>query len=405
MPAAGRATLGVLLVVLTLGVAGRAHADPPSLRDRCAPVASPVALPVDPFRAIGREYVAAAVAERSGTDSPLAAADLDAGALVVGTTGQGQAFKLAAAVAGPSLEIRAAVLFTPAGGETAGRAVRLAPGEGVAFEAAGPTVVQTGGDVRWEAATGGLVLRPQNGARLRAIIAVPVVVHYMKSRDPFFGSNDVIERFPVADLVALFAPAAAMNTLWQPGGVFFFLHGVEHCEYLMQELAPGAAADALENVPYPMRDCLALFNRINRAYNWSTFPALDVYVWWSIAVTGVIGYAAPHKQVGSEVQTGAIWLDRACLDPSLNVRTRDCSRTLAHEAGHFLGVCHRCLTEVTPPPLQGACGICPGLRVCAAPDQDFLMRDDIAGSRLGGEEIATARAKARERFRGSPAVH
>ncbi|HMH49912.1 MAG TPA: hypothetical protein VK548_06745 [Candidatus Acidoferrum sp.] len=396
-------TLALLLVLLG-GLAWPAVADESSFRNRCVDVSSARPRPVDPFAALTRQYVTRTFAG-AVADDPLGneakAAEIGRGALLIMLTHTGRAAKLLASLDGQTLVIHKLVTYD-ASGETVSRSVPLRLADNSTVDAGRGRVnrPEAESDARWVRTDGGRTLRPLGGARIRLLIAVPVVAHYMKSRDEFFEDNNVEEIVSRGSLARLLAPTGTMNTIWRGSGVFFFVQRVERCTYLLQDFLPNAPGDAMENVPDPADDCLDAFSRINHGYNFDPSPGLDLYVWWSIAVSGLMGYGAPHKVVGTTRQAGAVWLDRQCVDPNVNP-LGSCGHALAHEAGHFLGLCHKCLTRLTPTASRDQCGFCLSIPDCGANDGGFLMRDDGRGRQIPADDIRVARAKALERFTGS----
>ena len=408
MPGAKVARFTAPLLALTLavlwGLESPALASERSFRNQCVDVSSARPRPVDPFASLTREYITRTFAG-AVADDPLGneakAEEIARGALLIMVTHTGRVAKLVASLDGQKLLIHKLVMYD-ASGEKASQGLPLRLAEDSTLDVARGRVdrPEAESDVRWVKTDGGRTLRPLGGARIRVLIAVPVVAHYMKSRDEFYEDNNVEEKVSRESLARLLAPGGTMNTIWRGAGVFFFLQRVERCTYLLQDFLPNAPAEALENVPDPADDCLGLFNRINHGYNFTATSGLDLYMWWSIAVTGFMGYGAPHKIQGDARQAGAIWLDRGCVDPNVNP-VGSCGHALAHEAGHFLGLCHKCLTPITPAASRNRCGFCLSIPDCGANDGGFLMRDDGRGRQIPVADIGLARAKALERFTGS----
>jgi hypothetical protein len=386
-----------LMIVMIAGLPTLSPAEERSPRSRCVDARSAGGGPVDPFRALTREYITEALSGEDPLGNQAKGDEIADGALVIMVTHTGRAAKLVASRDGRGLRIHKLVIYDANGAEASHRGPLRLP-ENATLDVAGARVnpADADGDVRW-ARTGSVqAMQPLNGARLRGLVSIPVVAHFMKSRDEFYQNNDVEDTFSMSKLQSLLAPTATLNTIWRQAGVFFFVHRAERCSYLLQDFRPDVGAGALETVPSPANDCLALFNKINGAYNSRAVPSLDVYVWWNVGVVGLMGYGAPHKKMGAARQHGAIWLDKACIDPNDNP-FGDCGHTLAHEGGHFLGLCHKCLTAPTPQ----MCGFCLGIPACDACDDGFLMRDDARGQRIPVSDIGVARAKALERFTGS----
>jgi hypothetical protein len=139
-------------------------------------------------------------------------------------------------------------------------------------------------------------------------------------------------------------------------------------------------------------DCQTRFRWINGAYNSSAVSGVDVYVWWKLDRSS--GYGAPHLQTGMASGLGAVWIDGCAGVP--------CGHLVAHELGHFLGLCHTCsagLVSTCRPgrcdeATQPACGPATDL-----PMDDLLMRGDNPRTdqserplvRLTAVEVSTAR--------------
>ena len=260
------------------------------------------------------------------------------------------------------------------------------------------------------------MVKPANGAQLKSVITIPVVAHRMKNRQ---SSNDVRTVFPIKasgtathleDYFTLSGKRVGMNAPWTPAGILFFLLRVEDCEYSLDEFPDRMVKESgtqesqpdKEVVPWPLSDCQARFRLINAAYNSPEVRGLDIYLWWRM--DRAAGYAAAHRTDGPSPGAGAIWLDQTCSTDALST---PCGRLLAHEAGHFLGLCHICVTrEVTDPEDRGRCGFCPNICECSDAHEDLLMRDDRRMARprrvpyLTAKEIEEARKKAWQRTQG-----
>src|SRR5262245_62902345 len=101
---------------------------------------------------------------------------------------------------------------------------------------------------------------------------------------------------------------------------------------------------------------------------------------------------------------GAVWIDKKCKRGD-----HPCARILAHEFGHFLRLCHICVTKTTPPADRGRCGFCLGTPECSNEHLNLLMRDDRRAGEFPGDqagpiltlsEIKTARNEAWQRVSG-----
>jgi hypothetical protein len=76
------------------------------------------------------------------------------------------------------------------------------------------------------------------------------------------------------------------------------------------------------------------------------FVGLDLYLWWNIQDSGK-GFATRWRR--GDGGRGAAWMDRDCLTEN------NCERVFAHEAGHFLGLCHVCAPEASPERAKSWC--------------------------------------------------
>jgi hypothetical protein len=219
-------------------------------------------------------------------------------------------------------------------------------------------------------------------------IHIPVIVHLMKNMSPRFADNDIGRDFTTGELQNLFAPDGRMNTIWGQAAIRFVLHRIERCEYSSSDFEIVEREN--EMIESPLLDCQDRFWKISQAYNLRDVSGVDVYLWWDI-VPATAGYAAPHRKDGTR-RHGAIWVDRDCLN-------EDCGQVLAHEAGHFLGLCHTCRMTSAP---SNSCRFrrCPTTRLpnCTRVPKKRLMRADWAGTDLTSDEIERARERALERI-------
>jgi hypothetical protein len=407
----------IYIVVITLGVISfysLSLASTEAYRDRCRKVDLSFSLPPEtlPFEDIERKHIqpsslSTKAASLQSLQDPFERQgkfnEAEGGAIILVITNRNQAAKLLASVEGTDLLIRKFITYKSSG-ETAAQGENLRLSEGDLLDLDGDTdnPSEKKPDLLWKKDRGKIKLQPLNGARLQVldpIIAVPVIGHFMQRQDPDASDvegeemekTDVEKIFSTGKLQKLLAPDGRINTIWKQAGIFFFLYRLERCVYSLQDFFPGESNESVEGIPYPLNDCQRLFRRINRAYNFSQIHGLDFYIWWKI--WGTTGYAAQHRKDGPSPGPGAIWVDTDCPD-------QDCGLILAHEAGHFLGLCHICVTEATPLNERGQCGFCPNIRECSRAQRDLLMRDDALDRtgrrRLIAVEIRDARKKAFE---------
>ena len=211
-------------------------------------------------------------------------------------------------------------------------------------------------------------------------IVLPVTVHYMKSTGRNHRSNDVTRLFTQAWLRRSFDPSQFINgTVWRQAKITLFLHRIETCRY--DPAFTGQLPNRLEEIPSPTAgsDGPTLFRRVNDAYNYQKAPGLDLYLWWEIGGR-TVGYARPYHLSSGETTTGAVWVDRQCLDTPAQ-----CPHLIAHEAGHFLGLCHVCKLAGDS---QTGCTSCvpsfdalPDCGSAKAP-KDAIMRSRYDGKKL-----------------------
>ena len=204
---AARVTLSVLAIALTLSAVGPALAGPRSFRSQCKPVGDEAPPRVDPFGALTSAYITEALADAGPNDPAAASARADeigGGALLIVVTGTGRAAKLLASVEGQTLRIHKRVTYDAGGAEEAPTTPQRLR-QNARFEVTQGRVnpAEAESDVRWVRTSGVARLEPLNGAKIRALVAVPVVAHLMKSRDTFFENNNVEDTFPVGSLVSL----------------------------------------------------------------------------------------------------------------------------------------------------------------------------------------------------------
>ena len=413
---------GLALLLSAVCAAGAHAAIARDCRDVALP--APPALPADalPFQALTAAHVQAvsvgtAPVERATLQTAFEKGgrfnEAEDGTIVAVITKRRRAAKLLVKVAGTELIIREFTTFPGEGTALVhGTNLRLAAGRAIDLDRGLATAVAAEADLRWATAAGGLALAPANGARLAVLvprIAIPVTAHFMTRRGSTFDPQTFV---PPAKLQELFAADGPLNTIWERAGLLFVVARAEACTHAIPDFLPERPADR-DGVPAPSEDCRSLFRRINTVHNMSIGGATpsvadapaaygaDLYLWMAVGwndTDKLFGYGARHREDGPNPGLGAVWMSAVhCLTAGAG-----CGQRLAHELGHFLGLCHVCLTEaVTPPTERGWCGFCPNVRTCVTGQSNLLMRDDAAGDRLTPGEVARARQKAIEhRWRG-----
>jgi len=175
-------------------------------------------------------------------------------------------------------------------------------------------------------------------------------VTYMKnSRRP---GDDVETKLSKNRLRDGFARDGEFNTIWRPKGIELALIGFRACSYTLGgSVTPDRAdvpkpdvKDVFENVFLRVLDHNT--RTIKRGAREVAFRGLDLYLWWRIA--GFPGFGV-RPRFGRELEEsgggndeplfgrrGAIWMDKECVGEG------SCPGLLAHEVGHFFGLCHCC---------------------------------------------------------------
>lgn len=419
------ATSGILIaVIILLGAADPTRAQ--SMREtHCgtSPAPAAPALPADTlsFAALTAAHVQSVTVAPSPIPQSLLRATVDRGgrfneaeegAVLAAVTGGGRPAKLVVTVSGSGLLIRRLTTYAPDGATVADATnLWVAAGKRIDLDHGVVTTDERAAHLRWAARARRLV--PLNGTRvavLRPRIAVPVIVHVMARRGSGFDPGLFMRPAALDDL---FAAEGELNRIWDAAGLVFFLAGADRCAYAVRDLIPEEPEPAVDGIPSPAGDCRALYRRLNRVYNvtlnevygrpadaGSVYGA-DLYLWMRIGLgpaESLFGYAAQHRPDGPNPGPGAIWINAALC----RAAEAGCAARVAHEVGHFLGLCHVCVTDATTPVAErGLCGFCTEVRTCAPRQAGLLMRDDAAGTRLTPAEIRGARRKALEhRWRG-----
>lgn len=404
--------------VLLLGVLWVGAAEGELTRDcRDLPLPSKPTLPVDALRfdALTEEHLRQVAVSDAPVDQKLLQApfeqggrfnELEGGAVVAVVTKQRRPAKLVLTVSGSALTVRDLTTYAANGGNVVrGASLSVADGGGVDLDR-GRVVTDAGeADLRWIRRTGRLILTPANGARFAVLvprIVVPLTAHFMTQRG---GALDPQVIMPIDALTAMFAPAGDFNRIWERAGLLFVVARSEACTYSVRDFLPERSEPEPDGVPAPGGDCRALFRRINAVYDSPIDPRVpadggpaygaDLYLWIKVGwddSSKLFGYGVQHRADGPNHGLGALWVNAA----RCRVEGPGCGSRLAHEIGHFLGLCHSCFTEVTLPSERGACGFCTSVPACTAGQRDLLMRDDAAGEQLTTGEVGQARQKALE---------
>jgi hypothetical protein len=362
------------------------------------------------FEAISPDYIDRAFPHREERPLPLDRHEVEINALnaptiVLVLTSQHRLAKLLAQRDGKDLLIRKSVSYPLEAARTRDwkgqpdpkENIRVTEGNSVNLDPSGGDSLAAKDDIRWQSDDGRpptLVIRPAASGfetywtQIRSLIVVPVVAHRMKSRQ---HADDVKQAFSNAPSAAhrpevLFNLAndtleKSVNAVWAPAGILFYLHRLEDCEYSLDDFPvqppPATAPPATtrdEVTPWPMADCQTRFRHINSTYNDPDVKGLDAYLWARLE-GDVLGYAGRHKSDWPSPGPGAVWIDRKCAGGG--AIERSCERVLAHEIGHFLRLCHICVTKTTPPEDRGRCGFCAvGTPECSKEHLSLLMRDD-----------------------------
>lgn len=181
----------------------------------------------------------------------------------------------------------------------------------------------------------------------------PVFVHYMVNEDR--RNDDPTAEFPPAALTGHFAPGGAFNRIWGAHGITFVLVGAEKCPYKVRSLDPNFTTKR-ERFPRPDANPklpLTVFGLYNARHyqvgpGTRPFKGLDLYIFSDIEDAAGYGSSPKFKTVAGvqriETEGGVL------LGPDCKTRSNGegCGRAFAHEAGHFLSLCHCCTTEADP---------------------------------------------------------
>ena len=237
-----------------------------------------------------------------------------------------------------------------------------------------PPLMATCDSVEWEPMVG------QDSA------AIPVMVTYMVyTRRASDDTAIFVAHFDKQRFQRGFAADGEFNRIWGPKGIRFVLAGFRTCSFTLSKSVDPSdpnnpLAPPFTGIPNPDSDdetfnnffigTLMLLNtRAMQVDGRSVaFRGMDLYLWWRMA--SYPGYGVrPRFGQNDESQRpneppqgrpGAVWMGTPCATDSV---PDACAGYFAHEAGHFLGLCHCCHNATE----SLACfnylkpGYCPGL--------------------------------------------
>ncbi len=210
-------------------------------------------------------------------------------------------------------------------------------------------------------------------------VSVPVVVHFMR----LSGSlNDVSTKITPQMLIEHFGESGTLNAIWSQAAVRLYVQRFELCTFTADAMP--IAGVAHEEIASPARSAAARqrFRQIANDYNAPDVRGVDLYVWWGIQRDG--GYADRWLDAGT-LRAGAAWIDPDCRTGSIPY----CDLILAHEIGHFFGLCHGCtigqaIPGVTcvrclPETMRQADGSFTLANCDDAPDVHIMRSDNLIG--------------------------
>jgi hypothetical protein len=240
---------------------------------------------------------------------------------------------------------------------------------------------------------------------------IPVMVTYMKNSRRTGDQGDVERELPKNRLKKGLARDGEFNSIWGREGrdITLALVGFRRCSYTLVKPTDVPNPDGKSGMEV-FREVLRHNTRtVKHGSRTVDFRGLDLYLWWDIQEHP--GYAVRPRYPGEDPhRPGAVWMSRECAGS----RPDRCAGVLAHEVGHFLGLCHCCrdaLGTETPCTngLRPSAASCPNLvglgatpPDCTADDGMYkrLMRatnphSDPARRDLDQCEVETAREGAR----------
>jgi hypothetical protein len=193
---------------------------------------------------------------------------------------------------------------------------------------------------------------------------IPVMVTYMVYNRREREDNDIFSaKLSTERLRRGFAADGEFNRIWGPKGIRFVLAGFRTCLFtLSKDIDPSdrnnPLAPEFTGIPDPnstdkifnglFLGTLKLLNTSEMQVDGRkvAFRGMDLYFWWRM--TSYPGFGVrPRFGKNDESQKpneprqgrpGAVWMGTPCA----TIGKDKCAGYFAHEAGHFLGLCHCC---------------------------------------------------------------
>jgi hypothetical protein len=193
---------------------------------------------------------------------------------------------------------------------------------------------------------------------------IPVMVTYMVYSRREREDNDIFSaKLSRERLRTGFAEDGEFNRIWAPKGIRFALAGFRKCLFTLSKDIDASdrnnpLAPPFTGIPDPnstdkifnglFLGTLKLLNTRDMQVDGRkvAFRGMDLYFWWQMASYPGFG-VRPRFGKDDESQRpnepwqgrpGAVWMGTPCA----TVGTDTCAGYFAHEAGHFLGLCHCC---------------------------------------------------------------